>query len=145
MASYLWAEEDEVDGTWRAYPTDAPYVTRDQGLRAADDCVRVIIGDVADMLREIGADAETQARADALYVEACGLFTEEGGDGWTDTDADADAPEKLRDILTEAEGMSGISVEWNGDAGMVYVTASEKWQTFADADEARRAGAEVED
>lgn len=76
---YVAVEQDD-EGTVHAYPEDAPYIQRDQGLRSADDTSRVVIGDVADVLRAEGHEDDAK-RADALYAEACALF--EDGEVWS--------------------------------------------------------------
>lgn len=139
---YVFGEMTD-EGTVMAYPDAAPYTMRDQSARNGDDTVRVVIGDVADVLAAADAEGMTREegetygelakRAQSLYVEACSLFGDDYG--WLD----GDESENLRGILEEAENLPGVHVEWCGDAGTVYVTLADSWQEMSE-DEARAAG-----
>jgi hypothetical protein len=114
---YAWIDHDDWDDSHRGYPADAPWVMRDQGLRAADDLVRVVIGDVADVLRAAG-HVEDATKADGLYVEACALFGDEDTSTRAHWSTDGEA---LQWILEEAENPPHAYVEWVGDAGIVRI------------------------
>lgn len=138
-----WEEEDGTDGMVRAYPETAWHTMRDQSARTADDNAYVCVSDVADMLASIAEEAATvAAKARALVQEASALFAWDDphamGCHWTRDDID-DAGDKLQDILSEAENLPDVHVQWNGDAGTFYVTRASAWVTMTEAD-ARSAG-----
>lgn len=106
------------------YPYDKPYAMRDQGVRCADQTCLMVIGDVADVLEDEG-HTELAAKARELFDEASALFTAD--DGWVDTEKNLDAPDILRDILQQAEQLDHIYVDWDGDAGIVFISISDHW------------------
>ncbi len=124
--AYVFVDDTCDDGKIRKYPENAPYITRDQGVRPADETVKVVIGDIVDILEHAGFEAAA-LKAQNLYNEANALPWD---GGWTDTTKDENAPEKLIDILREAEQLDGIHVEWNSDAGTVWITLADKWEEF---------------
>lgn len=124
---YAFIDQDE-DGFVSAYPASDPYVTRDQGARAADELVAVVIGDVADVLRSANFLEEAD-KADALYAEACALWPD-GLDGWLPEETE-NGSEILQSILEEAENLPHAYVVWDGDCGTVRITTS-IWVSISD-------------
>jgi len=131
-------EELTDDGSIVSYPSDAPYVLRDQGLRAADELVWVVISDARDTLSELveryALPSEelrsALSRADALLIEA-GECWADVVDGWADAPDDEhgnSAGERLQWILEECEALPFVRIDWNGEAGTVLITASDLWE-----------------
>ena len=137
MTEYVTFDCGDPEEEVYAYPVSAPYVQRDQERRTADDAVRVVIGDVAHVLRAHG-DEENARKTDALYAETCALFDKDG-DRWC---RDGDASETLQGILSEAENLPGIFVRFDGDCDTVWTTIADRWRTLT-ADKARAHGCET--
>lgn len=120
---YAFTEFDD-EGQMRRYPADAPFIVRDQGAWAADHLARCVINDAAECVRAAGY-ADAAEKLDALYEEAAAL---PWAGGWVDTDRDADAAEKLQDILRDAENVEHASIEWDGDSGTVTISVVDAWE-----------------
>lgn len=124
---FAFALEDDGDDCIRRYPNDKPFVQRDQSARAGDDTTRVVIGDIADVLMEMANEYKALAdKAQKLYDEVDTLPWDDNGN-WIDVEQDPDGPEKLRDILEEAEQLDHVYVDWNGDSGTVTTSISDCW------------------
>ena len=132
---YALIDDTGDDGVVRKYPMDKPYMQRDTGARGGDDTIYVVLSDVVDVLNSELQMLEIQAQSLNASLCAAEKLLEEAENlpwndhhSWTDVYEDPDAPEKLQDMLREAEQLDHIYIDWNGDGGTVTVTLSEYWE-----------------